>query len=179
MSQPREPDPVKLIASIFTPKDDLIREVINELSLRYGPVDWESPPMFFDRTRYYEREMGWPLHRRFVSFEYLISPDDIVNVKLETNELESRYLQEGNRLVNIDPGYIGLERLVLATGKNYVHRIYLRKGIYADLTLIYKKGSFRSLDWTYKDYANPKMIEMFNNVRKRYTEQLKERKKLN
>lgn len=179
MSQPREPDPVKLIASIFTPKDDLIREVINELSLRYGPVDWESPPMFFDRTRYYEREMGWPLHRRFVSFEYLISPDDIVNVKLETNELESRYLQEGNRLVNIDPGYIGLERLVLATGKNYVHRIYLRKGIYADLTLIYKKGSFRSLDWTYKDYANPKMIEMFNNVRKRYTEQLKERKRLN
>ena len=179
MSQPREPDPVKLIASIFTPKEDLIREVINELSLRYGPVDWESPPMFFDRTRYYEREMGWPLHRRFVSFEYLISPDDIVNVKLETNELESRYLQEGNRLVNIDPGYIGLERLVLATGKNYVHRIYLRKGIYADLTLIYKKGSFRSLDWTYKDYANPKMIEMFNNVRKRYTEQLKERKKLN
>ncbi len=179
MSQPREPDPVKLIASIFTPKEDLIREVINELSLRYGPVDWESPPMFFDRTRYYEREMGWPLHRRFVSFEYLISPDDIVNVKLETNELESRYLQEGNRLVNIDPGYIGLERLVLATGKNYVHRIYLRKGIYADLTLIYKKGSFRSLDWTYKDYANPKMIEMFNNVRKRYTEQLKERKRLN
>jgi len=179
MSQPREPDPVKLIASIFTPKDDLIREVINELSLRYGPVDWESPPMFFDRTRYYEREMGWPLHRRFVSFEYLISPDDIVNVKLETNELESRYLQEGNRLVNIDPGYIGLERLVLATGKNYVHRVYLRKGIYADLTLIYKKGSFRSLDWTYKDYANPKMIEMFNNVRKRYTEQLKERKRLN
>jgi len=178
MSQPREPDPVKLIASIFTPKEDLIREVINELSLRYGPVDWESPPMFFDRTRYYEREMGWPLHRRFVSFEYLISPDDIVNVKLETNELESRYLQEGNRLVNIDPGYIGLERLVLATGKNYVHRIYLRNGIYADLTLIYKKGSFRSLEWTYKDYADPKMIEMFNNVRKRYTEQLKERKRL-
>lgn len=179
MSQPREPDPVKLIASIFTPKEDLIWEVINELSLRYGPVDWESPPMFFDRTRYYEREMGWPLHRRFVSFEHLISPDDIVNVKLETNELESRYLQEGNRLVNIDPGYIGLERLVLATGKNYVHRIYLGKGIYADLTLIYKKGSFRSLDWTYKDYADPKMIEMFNNVRKRYTEQLKERKRLN
>ena len=178
MSQPREPDPVKLIASIFTPKEDLIREVINELSLRYGPVDWESPPMFFDRTRYYEREMGWPLHRRFVSFEYLISPDDIVNVKLETNELESRYLQEGNRLVNIDPGYIGLERLVLATGKNYVHRIYLRNGIYADLTLIYKKGSFRSLEWTYKDYADPKMIEMFNNVRKRYTGQLKERKRL-
>ena len=178
MSQPREPDPVKLIASIFTPKEDLIWEVINELSLRYGPVDWESPPMFFDRTRYYEREMGWPLHRRFVSFEYLISPDNIVNVKLETNELESRYLQEGNRLVNIDPGYIGLERLVLATGKNYVHRIYLGKGIYADLTLIYKKGSFRSLDWTYKDYADPKMIEMFNNVRKRYTEQLKERKRL-
>ena len=179
MSQPREPVPVKLIASIFTPKEDLIWEVINELTLRYGPVDWESPPMFFDRTRYYEREMGWPLYRRFVSFEQLISPDHLVDIKLDTNDLESRYLRMGNRLVNIDPGYIGLERLVLATGKNYVHRIYLGKGIYADLTLIYKKGSFRALDWTYRDYADPKMIEMFNKIRKRYAEQLKEQKRIN
>ena len=178
MSQPREPDPVKLIASIFSPKEELIQEVINEMSLRYGPTDWQSPPMFFDRTRYYEREMGWPLHRRFVSFERLIRPEELVRVKLETNDLENRYLEEGNRLVNIDPGYIGLERLVLATGKNYVHRIYLGKGIYADLTLVFKKGSYRPLEWTYRDYADPELIEMFNGIRQQYTEQLKELKRV-
>ncbi len=178
MSQPREPNPVKLIASIFSPKEYLIQEVINELSLRYGPVDWKSPPMFFDRTRYYEREMGWPLHRRFVSFERLISPEDLVKIKLETNDLENHYLQERNRLVNIDPGYIALERLVLATGKNYVHRIYLGKGIYADLTLVFKRGSYRPLEWTYRDYADSEMIQMFNEVRQQYTEQLKELKEV-
>ncbi len=178
MSEPREPDPVKLIASIFSPKEELIQEVINRLSLRYGPTDWQSQPMFFDRTRYYEREMGWPLHRRFISFEHLIAPEDLVEVKLETNGLENRYLQRGSRLVNIDPGYIGLERLVLATGKNYVHRIYLGKGIYADLTLVFKKGSYRPLEWTYRDYADPKLIEMFNEIRQRYAEQLRELKKL-
>jgi len=193
MSLPCEPDPVKLIASIFSPQEPLIHEVITELSLSYGPVDWESPPelslsygpvdwesppLFFDRTRYYEKEMGWPLHRRFVSFEQLIPPDDLVKIKLETNQLEEQHIFEGKRLVNIDPGYIGLERLVLATGKNYVHRIYLGKGIYGDLTLVFKKGTFRALEWTYRDYADPEMIEMFNQIRKRYTEQLKDLRKV-
>ncbi|MBW2083491.1 MAG: DUF4416 family protein [Deltaproteobacteria bacterium] len=178
MSLPCEPDPVKLIASIFSPQEPLIHEVITELSLSYGPVDWESPPLFFDRTRYYEKEMGWPLHRRFVSFEQLIPPDDLVKIKLETNQLEEQHVFEGKRLVNIDPGYIGLERLVLATGKNYVHRIYLGKGIYGDLTLVFKKGTFRALEWTYRDYADPEMIEMFNQIRKRYTEQLKDLRKV-
>ena len=178
MSQPRDPEPVKLLVSIFSPKEELIQKVTNELTLRYGPVDWQSPALFFDRTRYYEKEMGWPLHRRFVSFERLISPDLIVSIKLESNELEGQYVQEGKRLVNIDPGYISLERLVLATGKNYVHRIYLGRGIYADLTLVFKRGSFRPLEWTYPDYGDPKTIEMFNSLRKRYVEQLKELRKI-
>jgi len=148
------------------------------MSLQFGPVDWESPPLFFDRTRYYEREMGWPLHRRFISFEQLIAPDDLVRIKLQTNELERKTEVDGKRRVNIDPGYIGLERLVLATGKNYVHRIYLGRGIFADLTLVYKKGSFRPLEWTYRDYADPGVIDMFNQVRRRYTEQLKALKRV-
>jgi len=92
--------------------------------------------------------------------------------------IERQYLEGENRQVNIDPGYIGLERLILATGKNYVHRVYLSHGIYADLTLIFKKGSFRPLEWTYKDYANPEMISMFNNLRKRYMDQLRQRRKV-
>ena len=151
----------------------ILEEVILDLQARCGSTDWVSPPLFFDRTRYYEKEMGWPLHRRFLSFKYLIRPEAIVDIKLQTNEIEKRYLQEGKRRVNIDPGYVALERLVLATGKNYTHRIYLSKGIYADLTLVFHQGSFQTLAWTYRDYADPVVIGYFNDIREHYKNQLR------
>jgi hypothetical protein len=118
--------------------------------------------------------MGWPLHRRFVSFRNLIPPEDLVDIKLRTNRIEQQHSQRGRRKINIDPGYICKERLILATGKNYVHRVYLNKGVYADLTLVFERGSFRALPWTYRDYAETKMISYFNNIRKRYITQLQE-----
>ncbi len=173
MSTLKEADDVKLLVSLFSPEEKIIEEVILGLQAITGAADWMSPPLFFDRTRYYEKEMGWPLHRRFLSFENLIRPEAIVDVKLQTNELEKRYLQEGKRRVNIDPGYIALERLVLATGKNYTHRIYLSKGIYADLTLVFHQGSFQTLAWTYRDYGDPVVIGYFNEVREHYKNQLR------
>lgn len=173
MSAPKQADDVKLLVSVFSPEERLLEEVMRELQAMCGAVDWMSPPLFFDRTRYYEKEMGWPLHRRFLSFEKLIRPESLVEIKLETNELEKRYLQEGKRRVNIDPGYIALERLVLATGKNYTHRIYLSKGIYADLTLVFHQGSFQTLAWTYRDYGDPVIIGYFNEVREHYKSQLR------
>ncbi|MGE5840864.1 MAG: DUF4416 family protein, partial [Deltaproteobacteria bacterium] len=158
MSTPKDADDVKLVVSLFSPEEQILEEAIQELQAAYGPTDWVSPPLFFDRTRYYEKEMGWPLHRRFVSIKRLIQPEEIVDVKLRTNELEKRHLREGRRKVNLDPGYVALERLVLATGKNYTHRIHLSKGIYADLTLIFHQGSFQALAWTYRDYADPVVI---------------------
>lgn len=173
MSAPKQADDVKLLVSVFSPEERLLEEVMRELQAMCGAVDWMSTPLFFDRTRYYEKEMGWPLHRRFLSFEKLIRPESLVEIKLETNELEKRYLQEGKRRVNIDPGYIALERLVLATGKNYTHRIYLSKGIYADLTLVFHQGSFQTLAWTYRDYGDPVIIGYFNEVREHYKSQLR------
>ena len=173
MSSPSEAEHVKLISSLFSPQNEIIDKVIVELEKLFGPTDWISPKLFFDRTKYYAKEMGWPLHRRFISFKDLIRPEDIVGAKLATNKLENSALQDGKRNVNIDPGYISLERLVLATGKNYTHRIYLSKGIYADLTLIYSKGSFRPLEWTYRDYAGADVIGFFNGVRERYKAQIK------
>jgi hypothetical protein len=178
MSQPHEPDPVKLISSLFSPEKEIIDTVVGELSKIIGLVDWISPELFFDRTKYYAREMGWPLHRRFISFSQLVPADHLVEIKLKTNGIEEQYRREGNRLVNIDPGFISPERLILATGKNYVHRIYLSKGIYADLTLIFQKGSFRPVNWTYPDYATPELIGLFNEIRKKYMEQLRGTKRL-
>jgi len=173
VSAPKDADDVKLVASLFSPEEKILEEVILELQAMHGAVDWVSPPLLFDRTRYYETEMGWPLHRRFVSFKHLIRPEVIVDVKLQTNDLEKRHLQEGRRKVNIDPGYVALERLVLATGKNYTHRIHLAKGIYADLTLVFHQGSFQTLAWTYKDYADPVVTGYFNNIREHYKNQLR------
>jgi len=175
MSHPNEPDHVKLISSLFSPEKEIIDTIVRRLEGIFGPTDWIGPEQLFDRTRYYAGEMGWPLHRRFISFENLIPPDQLVEIKLKTNAIEQQYLIDGNRRVNIDPGYISPERLVLATGKNYTHRIYLSQGIFADLTLIFQKGCFRPLEWTYPDYADPETIGFFNGVRKRYLIQLRER----
>ncbi len=173
MSNPSEAEGVKLISSLFSADANLIDRVILEMEGLFGPTDWISPAFFFDRTKYYEKEMGWPLHRRFISFKTLVRPQDIVEIKLKTNALEIKESQSGKREINIDPGYVALERLVLATGKNYTHRIYLSKGIYADLTLIFQRGSFRPLAWTYKDYADPESIDYFNELRERYKRQIR------
>ncbi|MCF8130271.1 MAG: DUF4416 family protein [Deltaproteobacteria bacterium] len=178
MSQPELSENVKLIMSLFSPEKALVESVMEALFQQFGETDWISPEMFFDRTRYYEKEMGWPLHRRFLSFKKLIPPEMLVDIKLKTNDLEASYLEGQKRRINIDPGYISLERLVLATGKNYIHRIYLGKGIYADLTLVFKRGGFVPLDWTYPDYADANMIDDFNAIRSRYLDQLRKEKSI-
>jgi hypothetical protein len=173
MSTPCESEDVKLVSSLFSPQEPLLGQVIRELQDSLGPSEWTSPLLYFDRTRYYEKEMGWPLYRRFVSFKTLIKPEEIVQVKLLCNQTENKYSVTGKRQINIDPGYLSLERLILTTGKNYTHRIYLSMGIYADLTLVFRKGGFVSLPWTYRDYADPMVIAYFNEVRERYKTQLR------
>jgi hypothetical protein len=173
MSNPSEAEDVKLISSLFSSQANLIDRVILEMEGLFGSTDWISPAFFFDRTKYYEREMGWPLHRRFISFKTLVRPQDIVEIKWKTNDLENKESQGGKRKINIDPGYVALERLVLTTGKNYTHRIYLSRGIYADLTLIFQRGGFSPLAWTYKDYGDPEIIDYFNEIRERYKKQIR------
>jgi hypothetical protein len=173
MSHLSEPEDVQLICSLFSPEERVVTQCLKDLVDLFGPTDWVSPALFFDRTRYYEKEMGWPLHRRFVAFRDFIRPEALVDAKIKTRELEERYAQGGKRRVNADPGYLSLERLVLATGKNYTHRIYLSKGVYADLTLVFQRGTFRGLEWTYRDYASPEMIEAFNGIRERYKARLR------
>lgn len=174
VSIPQEAKKVKLISSLFSPEEELLEKVIKQMEGYFGPVDWVSERLVFDRTRYYAREMGWPLHRRFISFSNLVAPGAIADIKLATNRIENEHLADKRRRVNIDPGYISLERLVLATGKNYVHRIYLGKGIYGDLTLIFHGGTFKPVAWTYPDYAEEKLIGYFNMVRSRYLQLLRE-----
>jgi hypothetical protein len=174
MSISREPKPAKLVISMFMQDKDNFQAVTRGLSEPLGLVDMVSPWLPFDKTGYDTAEMGAPLFRRLITYHKLMEQEALADMKLATNELEGEFAVKGKRRVNIDPGYLLSERFVLATGKNFTHRIYLREGIYADLTLIYRKGGFRSLDWTYPDYAGEGIISFLKSVRDRYMYQLRE-----
>ncbi len=173
MGQPRAPKPVKLVMSLILVSGSLLQKVLQDIICLYGDTDFVSLWMDFDFTDYYTREMGRGLKRKILAFQKLICPDKLPSVKLRTNEIEQKYAPNGKRRVNIDPGYVCGEHLILATTKSYAHRPYLRDGIYADLTLIFREGRFRSLEWTYPDYKGAQLREIFDSIRKAYLSQLK------
>ena len=173
MSLPQPPMPAKLIAGFFVKDKALATDIARDLQERLGPVDMVSAWLNFDFTTYYEKEMGGPLSRRLVVFKSLVEQTQLAEIKRMTNELEHKYQRQGQRRVNIDPGYLLAERFVLATGKNFTHRIYIGQGIYADLTLIYQKGAFRTLPWTYPDYADRRILDFLTLVRNKYRLDLK------
>lgn len=173
MSTPGLPDPAKLVAGVFTARRDLFEPVARDLMERFGPADLISPWLDFDFTTYYAREFGSPLYRRMLCFRDLIGQDDLAGIKRLTNEIELKYSSGRLRQVNIDPGYLLRERFVLATGKNFAHRIYIGQGIYADLTLLYYDKAFQKLPWTYPDYADEKIQTFLYQARSRYVIDLK------
>ena len=175
MSKPTPAQPVKLIFSVLAATDAKLDETIAKLSAHYGKHDFLSDLVTFDYTDYYCREMGADLIRRFLSMEELVRPESLPDIKLTTNDIENEFTQDGKRLVNIDPGYVSKANLILATGKGYAHRPYLRDGIYADLTLFYQNKKFCSLPWTYPDYADEKQLLMLDKIRTTYLLQLKAR----
>ena len=174
MSVPAPPSPAKLIVGFFLVRQNLAGTIMDRMEDLFGPIDLVSPWLPFDFTDYYAREMGAPLYRRIAAFKNLIDQEQLPDIKHLTNALESDYATAGGRVVNIDPGYLLLERFVLATGKNFSHRIYLRRGIFADLTLIYRKGRFESLPWTYPDYADTQLQNFLIKVRNKYALDLKD-----
>jgi hypothetical protein len=175
MGKPKEPKPAKLFMSLIASEPDLFRNGLQDLCSIFGEADTISERFPFNLTDYYTQEMGKPLFRHFITFERLIPIPTLPDIKQTTNHLEEKYSGlNGNRRINIDPGYICLEHVVLATTKAYTHRPYLRNGIYADLTLIYRNKSFQPLEWTYPDYRQSGVIALFNQFRKKYLEDLRE-----
>jgi hypothetical protein len=174
VSLPRKAKEVKLVMSLLYGDEMAFASAAAAADARYGSMDFMSEPLSFEYTRYYEREMGKGLKRRVAGFRRLIPPDDLPAIKVWTNELEGKYLNlHGGRAVNIDPGYLHPAKFVLATGKDYSHRIYLGNGIYGDLTLMVQKGAFIRLPWTYPDYASAPLIDLLTLLRKRYLWQIK------
>ena len=174
MGQIKRLKPVKLFAGFIFRQDYAFKKAMTVLEARFGRCDFESEPIAFTHTDYYENEFGKGLTRKFLSFPKLIPPDELSSIKAATNRIEKKLSKDGSRLVNIDPGYLDLGKAVLATTKDYNHRIYLARGIYAEVTLYYRDKTFTPWDWTYPDYRTPEYIDTFNKIRSLYAEQIKD-----
>jgi hypothetical protein len=172
MSQPTIPAPAKLVAGVFMKDPSLLPSVARRLARAFGPPDIISPWMNFDFTGYYEDETGAPLFRRMFAFKSLTPRNALAEAKLASNAIEKAYARDKKRRVNIDPGHMTSGRFVLATGKNHAHRIYVGQGIFADLTLLYQKGAFCKLPWTYPDYFQDNMLAFLKKARDKYKKDL-------
>lgn len=168
MSQPQTPKPAKLIISVLLRDKDLLAVAASALEHTFGPIDLISPWFDFDFTTYYAPEMGSPLYRRLLVFQKLIEQQALADIKCSTNIIEQEFARDAKRRMNLDPGYLLYERFVLASGKNFSHRIYIGRRIYADLTLVFQKGAYQPLAWTYPDYADHDMRSFLLQVRKKY-----------
>ena len=166
------PAQVKLFCALLIAPTLSLEEIETVLAETYGVIALRSTPIPFTQTTYYEREMGPHLTRLYVAFDPLVSIAVLATVKHMTNQLEARWsTPQGLRRVNIDPGYLDLAKVVLASTKDHSHRLYIGDGIFAEVTLQYRKHTFQSWEWTYPDYRVPAALTFFHKLRELYKRQ--------
>jgi hypothetical protein len=166
--KPAEPDRVKLFVGILYSDEKLLDRAVDILQKKYGELDYISEPFSFDITDYYEPEMGSPIVRKFVSFERLVHPKELARIKIETNSIEDLLAVKHNRKVNLDPGIMDYDKVVLASAKYNGQKIYLDHGIWADLTLHFEKNRFDPYPWSFPDFKKGIYNDGFLKIRQKY-----------
>jgi hypothetical protein len=178
MGTPKEPKPGKYFIALLSSEIDLLSAVEPDLRAVLGEIDGRSRICPWTMSRFYEKEMGAGLLRRFLSFDALLSPEGLADIKLAIQCVEARYLRTlcsgAGRRINLDPGYLEAGKVVLASTKNASQRIYLRGGIFAEATLLYFDGAFHGGPYTYPDYLWPETLAFFAACRRRYLALLRE-----
>ncbi len=163
------PQPVKLFVGMLSQDESLLNQIEETLQRIFGRVDMASPVWQWEHTKYYSKEMGTGLKRKFIFFQKLINPETVSGIKLKTIELEKQFLNEnGGRRINLDPGYIDAAKVVLVSTKDFSHRIYLGNGIYGEVTLIYSGNNYQILPYTYPDFRTEEYFEIFRKAREIY-----------
>jgi len=162
--------PVKIFAGvILKPDTDPASRLLETLQQAWGAVDAVYGPVPFDATDYYKTEMGSGLQRLFAAFEPLAPPEDLPSWKLRANAIEAESADaDGRRCVNIDVGYLDFHKVVLASTKEGPAKVYLGRGIWADMTLRYAHGRFEPFPWTFPDFADGRYDAFFAHVRTLY-----------
>lgn len=165
MGKVKSPEPALLFIGTLYSDPGIFNQSKEMLERNFGDILFISSSIPWDYSLYYKDEIGWPLFRQFIFFKNLIDPGTIADIKLKTNEIEEELSSHGKRRINLDPGYLTLSKIVLASTKNYAHRIYLSKGIYAEVTLMYRDDTFKPHLFTYRDYQDKVCIDIFMNAR--------------
>lgn len=178
MGSPADPKPAKYFVGLLSSDVQVLDSVESDLKAILGAIDRRSETLPWRVSRFYEKEMGPELLRRFVSFGPLISPGDLAAVKLQTQLIEKEYrsssLERDGRRANVDPGYVEAGKVVLGSTKNAGHRIYLNFGIYGEITLLYYDGAFHALSHTYPDYQWAETLAFLTSLRLAYLDQLRQ-----
>jgi len=173
----QNPKPVKLIIGILAANENALAAAVKALNKQFGKIDLVSDVWPFTQTDYYKDETGPDILRQFVSIEKLIDPGNLARIKHDTNSLEQQLADSLKlphpRPVNLDPGFIEPSKLVLASTKNFSHRIYIGNKMFAEVTLMYEKGNWRHFDYTFPDYKQSCYHNFFTKIRNRLLEQLK------
>jgi hypothetical protein len=177
MTQDRTQDAVLLVVAAFSRHPSAIAWAREEMIRRFGTIALESPAFDFIQTRYYEATMGSGLRKNFLVFDDLVAPDRLAEIKNATIALERELAASGRfseaRPINLDPGFLSLGKFLLATTKDQAHRIYLRDGIFAEVTLRFQDGKFELWSWTYADYQLPEVRSFLEGAREFYRERLR------
>jgi len=176
MAERKNFKPVKLLCGIIYAREAILEKAVKILTAKFGQIDLQSQSFPFSFTDYYEPQMGQNLKRCFLSFKELISPSQLPQIKIETNNLEAEFkplFPDLQRSINLDPGYLTASALIMATTKDFAHRVPLSQGIYAHLELLFTKKGVKLLEWTYPDFHQSEYHAFFLNVRQIYLAQLK------
>jgi hypothetical protein len=177
MGQPTIHSDALLLLAAFSRHDQALQWAKQRAEAQWGPIDLESPAFEFDQTEYYTQTMGPGLKKIFFTFVRPFDPAELVDIKLLTNKWEDEYAALGlhpePRPLNLDPGYITLGKLILASTKDFAHRIYLNRGIYAEVTLFYKHHHWQHHDCTFADYRREDYQKYFSQCRERLHRRLR------
>jgi hypothetical protein len=172
VATPRPAADALLVVAAFSRHPDALEWARRRLEAEHGPVALASEPFLFDQTAYYEKSMGAGLSKVLWAFRDLIDPARLPDLKLATNALEQELAAQHQypeaRPINLDPGYLVAGKFLLATTKDQAHRVYLRDGIFAEVTLQFQSGSFRPWPWTYADYRLDQVVAFLNAARAFY-----------
>lgn len=176
----KKTEPVKLLIGILATDKHSLTFAVDAIIAQFGQADFYSDIWPFTQTTYYKDQTGENILRQFLTIEKLIDPEQLSQVKHQTNKIEQDIAGQlaeiagFPRPINLDPGIIEPSKLVLASTKNFSHRIYIGNQIYAEITLTYNKGIWKDFVFTYPDYKEAEYHKFFSKVRTRLTEQLRE-----